>query len=32
MITGINESKTFAKHSSYECKCKFDGRKCKSNQ
>ena len=32
MITGINESKTFAKHSSYECKCKFDGTKCKSNQ
>ena len=30
MITGINESKT--NHISYECKCKFDGRKCHSNQ
>ena len=27
MITGINESKTLAKHISCECKCKFDGRK-----
>ena len=24
MIIGINESKTLAKHISYECKCKFD--------
>ena len=32
MITGINESKTLAKHTSVECKCKFDGRKCHSNQ
>ena len=32
MITGINESKTLAKHTSSECKCKFDGRKCHSNQ
>ena len=28
MITGINESKTLAKHRSCECKYKFDGRKC----
>ena len=28
MITGINELKTLPKHISYECKCKFDGRKC----
>ena len=32
MITGINESKTLTKHISCECKCKFDGTKCKSNQ
>ena len=32
MINGINESKTLAKHISCECKCKFDGRKCNSNQ
>ena len=32
MITGINESKTVAKHISCECKGKFDGRKCNSNQ
>ena len=32
MITGINESKTLIKHLSCECKCKFDGTKCKSNQ
>ena len=31
MITGINELKT-AKHISCECKCKFDGTKCNSNQ
>ena len=30
MITGINESKTLAKHISCECKCKFDRRKCNS--
>ena len=24
MITGINESKTLAKHISCECKCQFD--------
>ena len=32
MITGTNESKTLAKHISCECKCKFDGTKCNSNQ
>ena len=32
MITGINESKTLTKHISCECKCKFDGRICKSDQ
>ena len=26
MIIGINESKTLAKHVSWECKCKFDGK------
>ena len=31
MITGINESKILAKHISGECKCKFDGAKCNSN-
>ena len=30
MITGINKSKTLTKHLS--CKCKFDGRKCNSDQ
>ena len=32
MITGINELKTLTKHIPCEGKCKFDGRKCKSNQ
>ena len=32
MITGINESKTLTKHISCKCKCKFDGRKCNSDQ
>ena len=32
MITGINEWKTLTKHISWECKCKFDGTKCNSNQ
>ena len=32
MITGINESKTLIKHISCKCKCKFDGRKCNSNE
>ena len=31
-LTGINESKTLTKHVSCECKCKFDCRKCNSNQ
>ena len=31
-ITGINESKVSTKHVSCECKCKFDGRKCNTNQ
>ena len=32
MITRINESKTLTKYISCKCKCKFDGRKCNSNQ
>ena len=32
MITGKNESKFLAKDISCECKCKFDWRKCTSNQ
>ena len=32
MITGINESKTLTKHILCECKCKFDGKKCNSDQ
>ena len=32
MITGINESKTLAKHISCECKCRFDGRISNSDQ
>ena len=32
MTTGINERKTLTKHISRECKCKFDGRKCDSDQ
>ena len=31
MIARINESKTLSKHISFECKCKFDGRKCNSS-
>ena len=31
MITGI-KLKILTKHISCECKCKFDGRKCNSNQ
>ena len=31
-VTGINESKTFAKDTPCKCKCKFDGRKYNSNQ
>ena len=30
MITRKNESKIFTRDISYECKCKFDGRKCNS--
>ena len=32
IVTGINESKVLTKHISCECKCKFDGRKCNSDQ
>ena len=32
IITGINQSKTLTKHISCECKCRFDGKKCNSNQ
>ena len=32
MITGTNESETLTKHISCECKCRFDGRKCNSDQ
>ena len=28
MITRIHESKTLTRYISFECKCKFDGRKC----
>ena len=31
MITGINDSKILTKHIC-ECKCRFDGRKCNSDQ
>ena len=32
MISGINESKILTKHISCKCKCKFEGKKCNSNQ
>ena len=32
IITGISESKTLTKHISCECKCKFDGGSCNSDQ
>ena len=32
MIARINLSKTLTKYIPYGCKCKFDGRKCNSNQ
>ena len=32
MITGINKSKILKKHISSKCACKFDSRKCNSNQ
>ena len=31
-MTGKNESKILKKNLSCECNCKFDGRKCNSNQ
>ena len=32
MVTGKHESKILAKDILCKCKCKFDGRKCNSNQ
>ena len=32
VITGINELKILTRHISCECKCKFEGTKCNSNQ
>ena len=32
MITGINESKRLTKHISCKCKCRFDWKKCNSDQ
>ena len=32
IITGINESKSLTKHVSSKSECKFNGRKCNSNQ
>ena len=32
MITEINKSKALTNDSSYKCKCKFDDKKCNSNQ
>ena len=32
MIKEINESKALIKHLSCKCKCRFDGRKCNSDQ
>ena len=32
MITGVNESKVLTKGLSYECKRRFDGKKCNSDQ
>ena len=32
MVAGKNESKTLTKRISCQCKCKFGGTKCKSNQ
>ena len=31
VTTGINETRTLAKHISRKCDCKFDGRKCNSD-
>ena len=32
IITGVNVSKILTKHISCKFECKFDGRKCNSNQ
>ena len=32
LIARRNESETLARHTSCDCKCNFDGRKCNSNQ
>ena len=32
MIAGINESKTLTKHMPCKCKCRFDEKKCNSDQ
>ena len=32
MITRINEARTLVKHISCDCKCKFNGMACNSNQ
>ena len=32
MITEINEWNALTKHTSWKCKCKFNGRKCTSDQ
>ena len=32
MIKGINESKTFTKNVSCECRCEYDGGKCNLRQ
>ena len=32
MTTGINDSRTLAKHILCKCECNFDGRKCNLNQ
>ena len=32
MITGISESKALTKHISCQCKCRFDEKKCNSDQ
>ena len=32
MVTGIKESRTLTKHISCKCECKFNSKKCNSNQ
>ena len=32
IVMGINESKTLTKHISCKCTCRFDGRKCNSDE